>query len=158
MNFRNSINYTEKLTKAGIIKQTLLIFLPFFVLMLLVAFVFITVQNNLEKKMYQDVEENIIATKLEYVQEEISYITSDLLILTLNSQMDKFWKDSTNSEIIEHLTKDFLNLAICRKVYDQVRLINKNGSEIIRINFNNGNPEVVTKEKLQNKKKQILFL
>jgi len=49
------------------------------------------------------------------------------------------------------LEKDFLIFSAKKGISDQVRYINEEGNEIVRINYNNGNPSIVPKQNLQNK-------
>ena len=42
-------------------------------------------------------------------------------------------------------------------LYDQVRFLDENGMEVIRVNFNQGQPYIVPKDKLQNKAKRYYF-
>ena len=42
-------------------------------------------------------------------------------------------------------------------MYDQVRFLDKNGQELIRVNFNDGKPALVSEEQLQNKAKRYYF-
>lgn len=140
-----------------IIIYTLLVFLPIFLLMNVMTIVVMVIQEKLEMKVLMRMEENIVEVYLENTETEINHVTSDLLILTLNSHIEKLWDDSNNTEVIKDLTEDFLNVVVNRKLYDQGRLIDENGMEIIRISFNNGNPVVIPKAKLQNKKHRYYF-
>lgn len=51
----------------------------------------------------------------------------------------------------------FTQFALQRKVYDQIRYLDKNGQEIIRINYNQGQAVVVPSSDLQNKKGRYYF-
>jgi len=51
----------------------------------------------------------------------------------------------------------FTQFALQRKVYDQIRYLDKNGQEIIRINYNQGQATVVPVSDLQNKKGRYYF-
>ncbi len=55
------------------------------------------------------------------------------------------------------LQREFLNLSQMKQHYDQVRYIDNNGQETIRVNFNNGNPTLVPTEALQNKSTRYYF-
>lgn len=51
----------------------------------------------------------------------------------------------------------FLNFAIRRRFYDQIRLLDAEGSEIARVNYNQGQPAIVPDDLLQNKKGRYYF-
>ena len=147
----------DRLNKSWVIKKALMAFLPVFFSVIAVTMVILAVYEKLEKDVYQKMEESIVDTKLDNIQSELLHITNDLMILALNSQMDKLWEEHTNSEVIKSLNEDFLNVAVYRKLYDQVRLIDENGMEVIRVNFNSGEPKIVPQKKLQNKKDRYYF-
>ncbi|MCB0749366.1 MAG: GGDEF domain-containing protein, partial [Ignavibacteriae bacterium] len=44
-----------------------------------------------------------------------------------------------------------------KAIYDQIRLISDTGMEVIRVNYNNGNPEAVSEDMLQNKSNRYYF-
>ena len=143
--------------KKHLFRKTLLLF---FLLFVLITASILTIYEadeilDIGEQKYQ--ADNIVTVKLENIQTEMSHVTTDLMILSLNSQLLKLWDDTTNTEIIESISHEFLTTATYRKVYDQIRLINTDGQELIRINYNNGYPAAVAKNDLQNKKDRYYF-
>ncbi|MCY6483099.1 diguanylate cyclase [Clostridium aestuarii] len=63
----------------------------------------------------------------------------------------------SNYQKSNHLSNEWLDFSKEKKIYDQIRLIDENGYEKIRINYNNGNPEIVANSELQNKKHRYYF-
>jgi diguanylate cyclase len=55
------------------------------------------------------------------------------------------------------LQEDFLNFARHKGIYDQVRLLNADGWEVVRVNFNDGQPNMVAQDRLQNKRERYYF-
>jgi signal transduction histidine kinase/DNA-binding response OmpR family regulator len=55
------------------------------------------------------------------------------------------------------LQKELLALSTISKAYDQIRILDNNGMELIRINFNNGHPAPVPSDGLQNKADRYYF-
>lgn len=55
------------------------------------------------------------------------------------------------------LEKEFLVLSKETGRYDQIRYLDANGQEVIRVNYNNGKPEIVPLDKLQNKSDRYYF-
>ncbi|MFK5894756.1 MAG: diguanylate cyclase [Pseudomonadota bacterium] len=84
---------------------------------------------------------------------------SDLLFLAeqaqvqLNSNSQKKNKRS----VLSKTTSTFLKFSEYKKYYDQIRYIDANGVETIRVNFNNGKPVSIPTSKLQNKKHRYYF-
>ena len=49
------------------------------------------------------------------------------------------------------------NLASARGFYDQIRFLDNTGKEVVRINYNDGNPAIVPQSQLQDKKDRYYF-
>ncbi|MCZ4693359.1 sensor histidine kinase [Ancylomarina euxinus] len=146
-----------KKTNRSIIIRTLIVFLPIFVLIFSASLLILITQENLEMKVYKSTEESIVNTKLENIENEINHVIDDLLILSLNVGEEQIWDKSRNSDVVEVLTKELLNVVVYHRIYDQVRLIDEDGMEVIRVNFNNGYPMVVPLQDLQNKRDRYYF-
>ncbi|WP_292989286.1 PAS domain S-box protein [Nitrosomonas sp.] len=74
----------------------------------------------------------------------------DALYLAENSSLQQ-WLDTGDSAIRSHLNADFLAFTRSRRLYDQVRFLDQHGQEVVRANWNDGQPEVVAEEQLQSK-------
>jgi len=70
--------------------------------------------------------------------------------LTRNVVVDNF---SNTLEIEE----DFLLFSKEKRIYDQIRVLDKSGIEKIRVNNNNGKPSIVPRHKLQDKSNRYYF-
>ena len=51
----------------------------------------------------------------------------------------------------------FLEFSKYKEIYDQVRLLDRHGMEVVRINYNAGQPAIVGEDGLQNKGKRYYF-
>ncbi|PLX12443.1 MAG: hypothetical protein C0598_06015 [Marinilabiliales bacterium] len=139
-----------------VIKRTILIFVPIISLIIITTTIIINTQEKLELQVYKDSENSVVETKLKNVETEISHIISEMFVLKLNSRISEIC--NTNDEkAFQNVENDILNLVKFQKSYDQVRIINKHGNEIIRVNYNSGNPYIVRKDQLQNKKDRYYF-
>lgn len=87
---------------------------------------------------------------------EIERIVSDLLVLAVHQQLHLI---TDGSELADHtaLADEFLGFCRSKKMYDQVRFLDASGMEVIRINFNQGYPEIVPSEQLQSKGGRYYF-
>lgn len=147
----------DKMSGRKIFIHTLKIFLPIFLIILLISIFILKTQENLELKVFKNSEISIVDAKLKNIENEIKHVINDLLILKSSRYIDKFWSDIENEEYIGDLSNEMLNILAYNRTYDQGRIIDKDGMEIIRVNFNNGDPCLVPKEKLQNKKSRYYF-
>ncbi len=142
-----------------IIKNTLAIYLPVFILIAIVAITIITVNESTEMKGHQNTAWQTVETQTANIDSTIQQISSDLALLANQHEVVKLWNsdETPTPEVLADLTAEFLNVSIYRELYDQVRLIDKNGMEIIRINFNDAHPAIVPQNKLQNKSGRYYF-
>lgn len=137
--------------------HTLKIFLPIFLVIVLISIFILKTQENLKLTLYKDSEKNIVNAKLKNIENEIKHVINDLLILKSSRYIDKFWSDTKNEEYEGDLSNEILNLLDYHELYDQGRVIDNNGMELIRVNYNKGQPCLVPKENLQNKKSRYYF-
>jgi len=82
------------------------------------------------------------------VKDVLDSITSDLLTLAKSSDAEKTIESGTPPN---NLLENLLIFSRNKRVYDQIRYLDKTGQEVVRVNYNNGKPTVVPTEKLQNK-------
>ncbi len=149
----------EKPELRMIVKRALVIFLPVFLLMVAVTVAILIVSDNAQMDAYRRMEQHTVDIQSKNLDSDIRQISSELLILAHGRIIKKLWEDDWNPdpEVLDDLVEDFLNFSIYCKLYDQVRLLDEIGMEIIRVNFNNGKPAVTPFEQLQNKEERYYF-
>lgn len=81
---------------------------------------------------------------------------SDLLELKTITEEDRY-VGHLDGKAKEDLSQLYLRFALRKNVYDQIRFLDSKGEEIIRINYNNGSPQVVPDSELQNKAGRYYF-
>lgn len=97
-------------------------------------------------------EKNIIKLQNDFLGREFSTILSDLHYL--HHAFEKQLENPENYDIVAKNWKEFSNH---KEIYDQVRFIDDNGDEKVRINFENKRAYIVAEDKLQNKKDRYYF-
>ena len=70
-------------------------------------------------------------------------VATDLMFLVRDYRLSIFLRDN-NSILREELAKRFLDVVAAKGRYDQIRVIAAQGMELIRVNYNNGQPEMVS--------------
>lgn len=80
----------------------------------------------------------------------------DVLALSLESDLHELIEFQSQHALFE-LESDYVNLARIKTGFDQIRYIDKNGDEIIRINQQDGKPTTVGRHQLQNKFSRYYF-
>lgn len=96
-----------------------------------------------------------VETQAKVIAGDFGSIVSDLMVL---SRLDAF-QDLQQGFVGKQqpLTTDFFSFSKYKRLYDQVRFLDQTGKEIIRVNFNQGQPSVVPQEKLQVQAKRYWF-
>ncbi|MBC8320808.1 MAG: diguanylate cyclase [Bacteroidetes bacterium] len=89
-------------------------------------------------------------------EDEFQSIVSDLFILSSHQQIGLLANGSLDVDYIA-LAQEFYIFSQSKKKYDQVRLLDLNGQEIIRINYDEGQPKTVPRNQLQSKKNRYYF-
>lgn len=81
------------------------------------------------------------------LEHELSFVASDVLLLSGLPPLKHLLGDQDKKWVIEY----FLNMANARQNYDQIRYLDTGHMEVIRINFRNGEADVVPMQELQKK-------
>ncbi|MDM8565441.1 PAS domain S-box protein [Candidatus Halobeggiatoa sp. HSG11] len=87
---------------------------------------------------------------------EFKHIISDLLFLSEHNEIQDLL-NTNNENAKQNLATEYLNLVTHKKIYDQIRFLDKTGLEIVRANFNKDKSFIVPEEKLQNKGGRYYF-
>ena len=134
----------------------------FSIYFLLFALSFSSLLGTLVYMEYMQEKENIIKDSKHLIEQEeenlanhIQEIVIDLLYLSKLQFVVAF--SDINNKFIENMEHEYLDFMTQQKIYDQIRFIDKSGMEIVRVNYNNGNPKIVEKEQLQSKEHRYYF-
>ena len=125
--------------------------LSLLVMILLVVTTLSIIINNEHNKRLDDISiksENTLSIESQKIHFTLNDIVSDLKYLSKNF----------NNHTMKQVNNDFLNFSAQKRKYDQIRYIDLNGFEKIRIDFKNGKAHKVKKNRLQNKKNRYYFL
>jgi PAS domain S-box-containing protein len=140
-------------------KPTLTVFLELFipgliVIILLLVFIFLR-EDHLQNLRYRENEIHNIDLAQSALAVKLITVTSDLLFL---SQFVSSYAGSSYREMrIEAIQRLFVNFSNSKKVYDQIRLLDINGMEVVRINLKDGEASIVPENDLQQKKSRYYF-
>lgn len=143
---------------SGFIKTTnhsIKYFLICFSILLLISFCVIFV---LEKKVREihfeelkSSEKHLVSIQKDLISQELNGIQNDLHYLQYG------FEDELVKENYEDVANNWLIFSSTRHIYDQIRFINYNGNEKVRININNSDSYIVPSSSLQNKKNRYYF-
>ncbi len=140
----------------ALLKRFVLIFLPI-VIFISIALLFLArleEQNEVRKIELKDKSHIEIAKA--HILQKFKEIDSDLRIVAKLPALQHYL-NTGNPKFIDELAQFYLALTKEKQRYDNVRNLNTDGHEIIRINYNVGNPSIVPHEKLQDKSRRYFF-
>ncbi len=91
-----------------------------------------------------------------FIQQTLDRVEKDVQYLSQYHDFEEYIATGS-AENLKHISHDFKLVMQNLRVYNQLRWIDETGMERLRINFNNGVPVLVPKQKLQNKKDRYYF-
>lgn len=98
----------------------------------------------------------LISAQKKYIAMTLNSIGKDLLLLSDFIEINKAYQRH-DKKLIKLAELNTLALSLRQGLYDQLRYLDLDGNEIIRINYNDGVPAIVSKDHLQNKRNRYYF-
>lgn len=130
--------------------------IPLLILINAFFFWFYTNQKNEEIGKIQNYAYSRLTRQKEIINSFSADVIKDLrIILNHHELLDVI--DQHNDGSYKYLVHDLLHMSKIKRVYDQIRYIAADGNEVIRINFNFGQPTEVSSDQLQNKGDRYYF-
>jgi hemerythrin-like metal-binding protein len=121
-----------------------------------IIYLLLTLNYNNNKNTATFVGQNQVNLIQKIIHNDLNIVYSDVLFLADQQALQKFLAEKS-SEYANHIAQDLLSFSIRKGKYDQVRLLDETGMEIIRINYNKGQAAIVPKTALQFKGKRYYF-
>lgn len=145
-------------------KSNKLFFWPRFIVLFLLLFSFLfsifyfyeRSESEIEINKIKTEQSALISAQKKYIAMTLNSIGKDLLLLSDFIEINKAYKKH-DKKLIKLAELNTLALSLRKGLYDQLRYLDLDGNEIIRINYNNGVPTIVPAQKLQNKKDRYYF-
>jgi PAS domain S-box-containing protein len=145
-----------KIDWSQMIKSFLIVFIPVAVLLGGVVAILYLKETANQRMALKLIERNRLDTQKEVICRFIKTIASDVLVVSKHRELRVLLATGA-SRHREALSREFLWFARIKRVYDQVRFLDAGGMETLRINFNNGDPQIVPIHKLQFKGERYYF-
>ena len=137
------------------IKRFLIIFIYTALFVIAISFSIYYINFQFKVEAIRNDNANMVHNAADVITDQYKYAIADLRILSDSLVMQSYLRDNGNSQRL--LEDEFLLFSKNSGKYDQIRYIDNDGMEIIRVNFNKGNPNVVPENILQNKKDRYYF-
>ncbi len=87
----------------------------------------------------------------------IDGLISDALLLSRGETLSRYLNSRKPMLDRVYVEKEFVTMSRARAIYDQIRYLDRDGQEHIRVNYNNGDPAIVPMHLLQDKSNRYYF-
>lgn len=140
----------------ALLRRFALIYLPVVIVFSIILLSGIWLDEQKQAEEIEGNERSRVAFASVQVTQDFSAVTAELRVIA-NLPLLREYLDSGNPAQREELEKLFLVLMRGVRHYDQMRYLDANGQEVVRINYNDGQPVIVPREQLQNKSHRYYF-
>ncbi len=145
----------------SVAKQFLSLFLPLTALVGTGLVIFYQIQTNLVQSEIANTERREVDVKGTLFANRFSAIRADLMVLAqqheLRVMLDPVSNQDTVQEFRAALAEEYLVVSQQKQQYDQIRFLDTTGQEVVRVNFNHGQPKIVPDRRLQKQSKRYWF-
>ncbi|WP_373498053.1 diguanylate cyclase domain-containing protein [Desulfococcus sp.] len=99
-----------------------------------------------------------ITFQREMIASRLDAVVSDLMFLSRQNELRHLIDGNGFAETFKRwMSNEYLAFCLEKRVYDQIRYIDADGMEVVRVNFNAGRPYAVRDEELQRKADRYYF-
>lgn len=91
------------------------------------------------------------------VSREFTSIVGDLLFISRENELYKFLATGSG-QVLKEIEAEYIHLAESKRMYDQIRLLNSQGMEEVRVDYNGLYAHSIPLEELQDKGQRYYFL
>ncbi|MDZ8091656.1 MAG: ATP-binding protein [Nostoc sp. DedQUE05] len=138
-----------------LIKNFLTVFLPLSALVGVVIGTIYYQQVQIEQVLLKTNELRKVDLQTKVISGDFHSVVSDLMVISKQNELERIL-DGVDGQR-QALSQEFLLFSGYKKLYDQIRFLDRSGKEIVRVNFNQGEPAIVPEEKLQVQAKRYWF-
>ncbi|MEH1869151.1 MAG: ATP-binding protein [Nostoc sp.] len=138
-----------------LIKHFLAVFLPLSAFLGSVVGTIYYQQLQTEKIVLKTNEFDKVDLQTKVISADFHSVVSDLIVISKQNELQKILEGVDADK--QALSREFLSFSQYKKLYDQIRFLDQSGKEVVRVNFKQGEPEIVPEEKLQVQAKRYWF-
>ncbi|MEH2196498.1 MAG: ATP-binding protein [Nostoc sp.] len=138
-----------------LIKHFLTVFVPLSVLVGSVVGAIYYQQVQTEKVVLQTNELGKVDLQTKVISGDFHSVVSDLMVISKQNDLQRILEGVDGEQ--QALSRELLLFSRYKKLYDQIRFLDRSGKEVVRVNFKKGEPAIVPEEKLQVQAKRYWF-
>lgn len=126
-------------------------FLPVMVLFSGIAVVLYHKDASSERMIFENNEIHNVNLQMEIITSELESVASDLIWLASMAELQRMFAGIEANAARADLMHECLAMCQAKQFYDQVRVLDETGMELVRVNLNEGHPYIVPIKQLQSK-------
>ncbi|MEH1884963.1 ATP-binding protein [Nostoc sp.] len=138
-----------------LIRHFLTIFLPLSAFVGSVVGTIYYQQVQTEKVVLKTNELGKVDLQKKVISGDFHSTVSDLIVISKENELQKILEGVDGEK--QALSRELLSFSQYKKLYDQIRFLDRSGKEVVRVNFKKGEPGIVPEEKLQVQTKRYWF-
>jgi len=131
------------------------------VIFFLVPSVFYNIKHKFDIDNLNRLENTRAKARLELIRNSayfhINEFISDVKIISKSESLNRFLHSRKPQIDKVHVAKEFVSISKEKALYDQIRYISLTGMEIVRVDYNSGDPAIIPQFRLQNKASRYYF-
>ncbi len=137
------------------VKLLVMIFLVLSLFFITYHYQNIKIERNSNMMAAKQVQLDMVRLEHKLLKKEFKRLISDVLIIKemLEADLD----DLNTVDGISRLRRGFAVFINNKRIYDQIRYIDENGNEVVRVDIDDGEVVIYDEEKLQNKSERYYF-
>jgi len=148
----------SQFTNLYILKKAIFYLLPLAILISIILGIFFYKEITTKKNIIKIQAVNIINMQIARIGINFKHIVTDLIFFASYHQTIDALEDLINhDDQMMKLSEDISLFSRGSKIYDQIRILDLRGMEILRVNFSKGKPVIVSKDQLQFKGERYYF-
>ena len=144
------MNSPISLANFGVLKRFLLILLTAAAILASVVFSLYVQDVRHQKAVQQNEALHVISLEQEFLSQEFRAVETDLLFLARQTSLSEFLTQDSPA-LRTKIEDEYANFAAIKQTYDQIRCLDTDGQESVRINFRHGTAQIVPTSELQPK-------
>jgi len=147
---------SSKKSKSSFFYRVLVIFVPLIIISITASIALFKLYVNSHKAQIQVRESTQIKVSTRAVTHSLKSLYRDLTYLANNHDIT-LGVQNIDGHSLQHLSLNWLEFVKANKSYDQIRFLDNDGYEKVRVNYDNNKPYIVPREQLQNKSNRYYF-
>ncbi len=154
------MNHDKRLFISPLLRKSVRLFVVIFLTIGALFSGILTLFYHFEMNTYlselKEKEKHSLAVQKAQLTATFDSVIKTLFVLRDQNELASYLKNKNDTDLAL-IGEEYMSISTYYKVYDQIRFLDSQGMEIVRVNYNDGSPAVVPSHQLQAKAKRYYF-